>query len=381
METSPAEPESVDLRGLAVIDAEASPGDADSASSDDDVSARHWQGAGTSVYVLSNDTDENQVLRYQRHFDGTLTLAGTYPTGGMGNGAGLGSQGAVVLSSDGGTLAAVNAGSDSISIFAVDRRGELELQDVEPSGGELPVSLTMDRDRLYVLNAGDKSIQGFRMRHHDLRPLARSRQMLSGEGGAQIEFTPRGDRLVVTLKASDAIDVFALDRHDRALPATTSASIGRTPFGFAFARNGTLLVANAAGGEAQASTMSSYRIDRWGQANDVQADFPTHQSAACWVAATANGRYAYTTNTGSSSITGFRMHRDGTFDMLNEDGVTGVTGEGSRPADVAIAGNYLFTRNGGTATITVHQIQRDGHLVARSTFAGLPPHAVGIAAR
>jgi 6-phosphogluconolactonase len=43
-------------------------------------------------------------------------------TGGLGTGANLGSQGAIALVPDGHTLFAVNAGSDSISEFAVTNR-------------------------------------------------------------------------------------------------------------------------------------------------------------------------------------------------------------------------------------------------------------------
>ena len=44
---------------------------------------------------------------------------GQFATGGNGVGANLGSQGAIALVPDGHTLFAVNAGSDSISEFAV----------------------------------------------------------------------------------------------------------------------------------------------------------------------------------------------------------------------------------------------------------------------
>lgn len=38
---------------------------------------------------------------------------------------------------------------------------------------------------------------------------------------------------------------------------------------------------------------------------------PTTETAACWVQITPDGRFAYTTNTGSGSTTGFHLrHRD-----------------------------------------------------------------------
>src|ERR1043166_2602074 len=60
--------------------------------------------SGGAVYVLSNGTAGNAVLAYARADDGSLTPAGSYSTGGNGTGAGLGDQGALVLSADGRSL-------------------------------------------------------------------------------------------------------------------------------------------------------------------------------------------------------------------------------------------------------------------------------------
>ena len=90
----------------------------------------------------------------------SLTAAGSVASGGLGSGSGLGSQGAVILDDHAHRLFAVNAGSDSVSSFAVTKDG-LELVDTAPSGGDLPISLTYDHGILYVLNAGTpNSISG-----------------------------------------------------------------------------------------------------------------------------------------------------------------------------------------------------------------------------
>src|SRR5690348_3142899 len=80
--------------------------------------ASHPAGA---VYALSNDAAGNAVLVYDRADDGTLTAAGSVATGGLGLGAGLGSQGALVFGKKNKYLFAVNAGSNDISVFAVRR--------------------------------------------------------------------------------------------------------------------------------------------------------------------------------------------------------------------------------------------------------------------
>ena len=68
-----------------------------------------------SVYALTNSATGNAVLVYNRAADGSLSYSTSYATGGLGLGGGLGSQGAVTLSSNGHFLLAVNAGANSIS--------------------------------------------------------------------------------------------------------------------------------------------------------------------------------------------------------------------------------------------------------------------------
>src|SRR5271165_1174983 len=61
------------------------------------------------VYVNDNTTTSNTVAGFDRHSDGSLTpIPGSpFPAGGAGLGAGLPSQGAIQLSSDGRYLLAV----------------------------------------------------------------------------------------------------------------------------------------------------------------------------------------------------------------------------------------------------------------------------------
>ncbi len=105
------------------------------------------------VFVLSNATAGNAVIAFNRDTSGKLTPAGTYATGGLGSGAGLGSQGAIAINADRTFLFAVNAGSNDVSVFRYTGTS-LTLVDREASGGALPVSLTSYGDLLYVLNEG-----------------------------------------------------------------------------------------------------------------------------------------------------------------------------------------------------------------------------------
>jgi hypothetical protein len=72
-----------------------------------------------NVYVMTNETTGNAVAVYHRSATGELVANGSVPTGGLGIGAGLGSQGALVLNDDGRWLVAANPGSNDVSVFAV----------------------------------------------------------------------------------------------------------------------------------------------------------------------------------------------------------------------------------------------------------------------
>src|SRR5262249_36756707 len=95
------------------------------------------------VYTLTNQPSGNSVLVFHRTTGGALSFAGSFPTGGTGIGTGvdpLGSQGSVVLDKSGRFLFATNAGSNDVSVFAVDG-DSLDLIDRINSGGIMPVSI------------------------------------------------------------------------------------------------------------------------------------------------------------------------------------------------------------------------------------------------
>ncbi len=342
-------------------------------------------GVPGAVYVLTNAAAGNAVAIFARAADGSLTAAGTVPTGGLGTGAGLGSQGAVILSDNNRWLYAVDAGSNDIAALRVAGAGLVPAGTVA-SGGVMPISLTVNGDLLYVLNAGSETISGFRIGHNgSLSPLSGSTLPLSGTGvgPAEVSFSPDGRTLVVTEKNTNLIDTYRVGRDGRPDGPYTTASAGQTPFGFAFARKNTLIVSDAFGGAANASALSSYRVENAHDVDVVTGVAPTNQTAACWVATTDNGRYAYTTNAGSDSISGYGVDHAGALSLLTPDGRTGVLAPGSHPTDLGFSHNsrYLYALAGGTGSIAPFDVAADGSLTALSGVSGLPASAVGLAAR
>ena len=341
-------------------------------------------GGKGAVYTLTNAATGNAVAVFDRANDGSLTPAGTVATGGNGTGAGLGSQGAVVL--DGRRLLAVNAGSNTISLLHVGRRGKVQLADVEPSGGVGPISVTVHGKVVYVVNQGDAThaanIHGFLALWGNLVPLPGSSRPLStaAPGPAQIEFSPNGRFLAVTEKATNMIVIYKV-RHGYAGAPNAQPSAGVTPFGFAFDRKGRLIVSEAYGGAPDASVLSSYDLAGNGTLTPITPNVATTETAACWVVVTRNGRYTYTTNTGSNSISGYRIASTGALTLLDADGKTATTGAG--PLDLALAANskLLYSLNSGVPEIQGFAVDGDGSLAPLGAVGGLPTGSVGLAAR
>ena len=239
--------------------------------------AAHSSGPVGHVYVLSNSPAGNAVLDYSRASDGTLSGPVSYPTGGTGTGGGLGSQGAVIL--DGDDLYAVNAGSNSITRFSVHRSG-LEWEATVPSGGTMPISLTVQRPpALRPQRRRPRPTSPASTPHGDgLTPIPGSTRAMGpgATGPAQISFNRNGHVLVVTEKTTSSIETFYVD-NDVPDNAAVFSATGNTPFGFDFDKHGNVLTSNASG------SASSYSLSREGRVNVISGAVPTFQGAPCWL--------------------------------------------------------------------------------------------------
>ena len=346
--------------------------------SGDLASGRRGTGA---VYLQTNDATGNAVVMFPRAPDGALGDPVSFETGGLGSGAGLGNQGALALAERGRMLYVVNAGSDEVTGFRVGPAG-LDRIGTWPSGGDLPLSLAVTGGRLYVLHDGAAStLTGFAIGPHgELEPIPGAERVLPNAAPdvAQVAASPDGRSLVVTEKAANTIVTFSIRGNGSLGPPVETASAGMTPFGFAFDPRGRLIVSEAAGGVPGASALSSYRQSA-GTWSVITASAGTTETAACWVAVTPDGRFAYTTNTGSASISGYRVRHDGSLVLLDPDGVTATTGAG--PLDLAFSrnGKLVYSLNGTGRSLSAFRKKDDGSLVPIATVTGLPATANGLA--
>ena len=323
-------------------------------------------GSSGSVFVQTDGLAGNHVVAYQRHRDGTLTQAGAYATGGVGGqltGSVVdhtASQGALTYDRADNLLLAVNAGSNTISVFSVFGQ-KLLLRQVINSGGAFPVSVTARRGEVFVLNAEEGgSIQGFAVAFGHLVRIPALHRALNLSGGnpgepeqfthtpGQVAFTPDGSKLVVTTKAGgQSIDVFKVSPFGGISQTPVVTPDPTVPFAVTFDPQGHLLVAEAAG------ALASFRINYDGTLTELDS-VATEQAATCWVTPAAG--YFYTSNAGSATLTGFRDTFGGQLTAL------GNTGADAGTVDGVSAGANLYVQGGLEGTVDEFDVTPTGAL-------------------
>ena len=331
------------------------------------------------AYTISNAAAGNELVVYARADDGTLTPAGSIPTGGLGTGAGLASQGAVTLTDDGHTVLAVNPGSNSVAAFHV-RHHWPTLLNTAPSGGIRPVSVAVDKKLVYVLNKNNAAlatVSGFRLDMDGLTAIPGSTRVLNAGAAdaAQVKFTPNGDTLVVTGRSSNKIDTFAVGEGGLlASLKTFDVAPGGTPFGFDFDNKGHLLVSLA--GVAGSSGAASYAVGKDGSLATITAPIATGQNAACWLVTSKDGRFAFVANAASASVSTFSVDHDGSIAFQGVTAVPGMT-----PVDEALSkdGRTLYVLAAGSHGIVQFSVGDDGTLTYIGSQLTVPAAAAGLA--
>jgi 6-phosphogluconolactonase (cycloisomerase 2 family) len=337
-----------------------------------------------AVFVMTNDANSNEIVAFERYGNGALREAHSYKTGGRGSGGTvdpLTSQGSLTLSDDGNWLFAVNAGSGTLSLFRVEG-SRLFLTDQAPTEGSEPNAVAQHGNFVYVLNtAGSSNVVGFSFNYGHLQRINDSLRLLSGNGvgSASIAFSPDGTALIVTERATNSIDVFNVlpDGHLSSLTLNPSAAPG--VFAATFAPNGTVVVSETGPGGPNASTVSSYRIGQNRTLAAISAGVPTLGTANCWNAITPDGKFAYVSNSGSASISGFAIAANGALSPLPGT-VVANNPPGSANLDIAISadGAFLFTLNAVAGDIGVFAIDKQSGALRNVGSVGDLPAGAGL---
>jgi 6-phosphogluconolactonase (cycloisomerase 2 family) len=333
-------------------------------------------GEDHAVFVQTNDLEGNGIAAFHRNADGTLTYITTYSTGGLGDretGSAsdpLASQGSLMLVPDARLLLAVNAGSNTISVFQVDG-DHLQLTQVLPSGGPFPSGLAVHENLVYVLDAGGQGyVSGYRVAGGKLHPIENStRTLLLGNADtpfflnspAQVGFTPNGGHLIVTTKTHNTVDVFSVGADGRASDSPVKNPASPVPFAFVFDHAGRMLL-NFAG----TSSLETFTVNADNTITPVSAPASDGQAAACW--ATSAAGYQYVSNTGSGSVSQFRSASDGTISLVSAVAASSIPGAVD---SAGAAGQLLYVQSGTSSSVHVFSIGAGGSLT-RIQVADVP---------
>jgi DNA-binding beta-propeller fold protein YncE len=326
-------------------------------------------GPGHAVFVQTDNPAGNQIVAYARTGDGTLTAEGTYTTEGKGGVLAtsqvdhLASQGSLTFDPAGNLLLAVNAGSNSVSVFSV-RGDRLSLDQVVSSGGTFPVSVTVHGALVYVLNAlKGGSVQGYVDFFGRLFPLPGSTRALGLDPTAtpqftntpgQVAFSPDGSQLIVTTKANGSdIDVFRVDFFGllSETPVVNSEP-GAVPFGVTFDQAGHLVVAEAS---ATDPALATFSLGPNGAVSLIDS-VGTGQPATCWVAP-AQG-FFFASNAGGPSVSGYQGTFSGQLTLLGKT----TTDPGPVDASASQGGQFLYVQTGGSGIVDEFQVNPGGSL-------------------
>jgi 6-phosphogluconolactonase len=333
-----------------------------------------------AVFVMTNSVEKNEVIAYRRASNGTLQEAGRFSTGGRGSGGNndpLESQGSLTLSQDHSLLFAVNAGSGNISVFSV-RGSQLSLVDKVISGGSEPNAVAQHGNLVYVSNVGgSSSVVGFRLDHGKVTQIPDSTRFLStnNSGAGGLAFSPDGKFLVVVERLTNDIDVFSVQGDSTLSPIVVNPSAGPGAFSVSFAPNGAALVSETGpSGVPNGSAISSYEIATNGTLSPISTSVPTLGAANCWNVVTPDGGFVYTSNAGSSTISGFAIANTGALTALSGT-IVGANPEGSTNLDIAVSsdGKFIYTLNSVAGAIGIFAVQKDGTLLNVGFASGVSP--------
>jgi DNA-binding beta-propeller fold protein YncE len=283
----------------------------------------------------------------------------------------LASQGSLAYDPGPGLLFAVNAGSDTVSVFAAggDR---LALRQVIGSGGVFPVSVAVRGGLVYVLNAlGGGTVQGFRVAFGRLVPIPGSARPLGLNPAAtpqftntpgQVAFSPLGTQLIVTTKANgNDVDVFGVRPDGRLSPSpVVNAEPGTVPFAIAFDPAGHLVIADAG-----PNALSTFALSPVGTLTALDS-VGTGQTATCWVA--SDGDLEFASNAGSATVSGYVEHAGGQLTLAGQT----PTDPGTVDAAVTPSGRFVYVQTGGNGVVDEFAVGSGGSLteIGHVTVAG-----------
>ena len=340
-----------------------------------------------AVYAGTNDAQNNGLVAYGSNSDGTLTFIGEFLSGG--NGGRLNTGGPIdtlisqhsVLNVDNRYVLQVNAGSNTVSSFRVNRDFSLTLISVVPSGGFGPDSIVERAGIVYVANVDSDGVYSgpddqvgnlvaFALNRGTgvLTAIPGSTRQLVGRP-SDLAIARNGHSLVVSLynagslaisdeaanaelvsfaitqpgllTASPVSAVISTQRNNAAgrnLPSAIGIAIrelrGQEVVVAAEAREFLADGQPASLSQFQTGSVSTFELSGSSFLSPISLDVPTSTpittgptnttTSSCWLAFDESGRTLYVVGASSSVISSFRFDEGGAVTLIDSRVATGV---------------------------------------------------------
>lgn len=324
----------------------------------------------TFVYTMTNNTASNAVLAFKRAADGSLTVAGTYKTGGKGIAGDIDDQHSLRTSGD--FIFAANPGSNDISVFKKAMKG-LEKVGQYPSGGLNPVSIAISGSTLVVANQavkeGTPNLATFKIgQDGSLKMMGMMKSNFKdGAGPADVDFAPDGKMLAVTYgyQAENTSMVATFNLDDKGMLSKLSEAAAYGPVGLSWNPNGNRIYVST----FRSASILSFEVGQNGKLMEPQMLKDT-EAAACWTLVNAAGDRLYVANFVSNSISIYSLDEKGDAKFMSAIKRPTVSGNDTKDLALSEDGKFLYVLGSTSKRIDAFKVGEDGGLsFASSTTA------------
>ncbi len=345
--------------------------------------AQNYTGA---VYV-GTDGQTNGLVAYGQKADGTLAFIGEYLSGGAGGRLNTGGpidpliSAHSVLNVDNRFVLQVNAGSNTVSSFRVNKDFSLTLVSVVPSGGFGPDTIVERDGVVYVANVssdgvytgppdqvGDIDAFELNLGTGHLQEIPGSKRQLLGRP-SDLAVGPSGRSLVVSIynagstaisdsAATAELESFAIVRpgfltpspvstitstqrnnvQERNLPSAIGIAIRELPgHEVVVVTESREFLANgqpASLSQFQTGSVSTFDLNSSGFLRPISLDVPTSSqittgptntsTSSCWISFDKDGQTFWVVSASSSIISSFRFNEDGSVEEIDSRAATGI---------------------------------------------------------
>ena len=311
------------------------------------------------VVVTSSNAVNNQLLVYSTAGE----LLQSVPT--LGQGGASSNAGGIATS--GGTVAVVNFGSQTVSVFSRVDAG-FELRHVLPASSQ-PVSVTFGADHLYVLGTG--TVESHHIGQDGVEDSPDGVTALLAADGSAAQVGLVGDTLLVTEKSGNIETVRLRAGAVVGTPVALELPIDARDTPFGFVTRGSTAYVTIAGSDAVGVVSNGQLV----AVATTGTPGGSGQHSPCWAALV--GPYLFTTNSPSHSIS--RLVAAGRTIALDLPVAAQTAGA---PIDVAAIGDLLAvveSNGGGQSHLTQFRIDEDGNLTQTvSTAIASPANGAAI---